>query len=154
MLRARFYELIQTADELCKEEQYLEAIDRYNFAVALAEEKSFGLDELESAEINFKIGETAIAAFGAAEASDVYDHIMISFMDDPMHLARAHYELGQAFMDEGDWHLAEENLDLALRYLWREKDGGPAPAAATDAKIALSSFIHAKRAAIRYHLED
>jgi tetratricopeptide (TPR) repeat protein len=125
MLRARFYELIQTADELCKEEQYLEAIDRYNFAVALAQERSFDLDELESAEINFKIGEAAIAAFGAAEAADVYNHIMVSFMDDPMHLARAHYNLGQAYINESDWSQAAVHLDFAIRYLWREKKRCP-----------------------------
>jgi hypothetical protein len=73
MLRARFEKLIQTADELHKEELHHEAIGRYNYAVALAQERSFELSELEVSEINFKIGETAITAFGVAEAAEVYN---------------------------------------------------------------------------------
>jgi hypothetical protein len=67
-------------------------------------------------------------------------------------MARAHYELGKAYMVEGDWRNAADNLDLALCYLWNNKDGSLAMA--SDTRTALNSLILAKGEAVGYHLED
>src|SRR6185503_4597175 len=120
MLRARFEQLIQNADMLRAEALYDEAIVSYQDATALAKEVELKLNDLEVAEINFNIGETAVAAFGIDVAMDVYDRIILEFNDDSLHLARAHYEIGKAYMDNGDWQEAANNMDLGLRYLWRE----------------------------------
>ena len=152
MLRQRFEELIQTADTLRGQELYDEAIDSYGYAVALAQEKSFRLHDFEVAEINFKIGQTAVAAFGIEEALDVYNAVMLSFNDDPILLARAHYEIGKAYLDIGDAAAAQENINQALRCLWREPS--PENPFINEGRVALSALLLGKRRAARDHLGD
>jgi len=151
MLRTRFEKLIQNADILREEESYGEAIESYQDAVALAKEADLSLSELEVAEINFKIGETAVAAFGIDEAVEVYDSIILAFNDDFLQVARAHYEIGKAYMDDGCWQEAASNMDLGLRFLSRA--GISANPYANEARLALRGLLLSKWRAASSQLE-